>query len=212
MTTTVPPQVLAEWRSAEERLYPVVMLRPDLYQRSIELVRRVADELAANCPDVDALVAAWPEATDLVYRVSSLALLPLGDLDVSLVAGAAFCLRYREVAMAVARSERLERVRAAAAAGGAAWVEIEETGTLAAAAFMPFTRLEMHLPSGLGLRRSLGADPDTGRPVFGLETLLLDPSTGDLLEPAGGVPEEFETRGDWEAAIERRRREIEAGT
>lgn len=211
MTTTVPPQVLGEWRSAEERLYPVVMLRPDLYQRSIELVRKVADELAATCPDIDAMVAAWTEATDLVYRVSSLALLPLGDLDVSLVAGAAFSLRYREVAMAVARAERIERVRAAAA-GGEAWVEIEHTGTPDAAAFMPYARLEMHVPSGLGLRRSLGADPDTGRPVFGVERLRLDRATGDVLGSAGDDPaEEFETQAEWEAAIEMRRREIEAG-
>jgi hypothetical protein len=211
VTTTVPPKVLAEWRSAEERLYPVVMLRPDLYQRSIELVRKVADELAATCSDIDALVAAWPEATDLVYRVSALSLLPLGDLDVSLVAGAAFSLRYREQAMTVARAERIERVQAAVA-GGDAWVELEQTGTPETAAFMPYARLEMHVPSGRGLRRSLGADPDTGKPVFGLETLRLDRGTGDVLGPAGDGPaEEFGTRGEWEAAIEMRRREIEAG-
>jgi hypothetical protein len=203
--------VLGEWRSAEDRLYPVVMLRPDLYQRSVELVRKVADELAASCPDIEALVTAWPEATDLVYRVSSLSLLPLGDLDVSLVAGAAFSLRYREQATAVARAERIDRVQAAAA-GGEAWVEVEQTGTPETAAFMPYARLEMHVPSGLGLRRSLGADPDTGRPVFGVETLRLDRATGHVLGPAGDGPvEEFETRAEWEAAVERRRREIEAG-
>jgi hypothetical protein len=43
MPGDVPAQVLGEWQSAEERLYPVVMVRPDLYQRSVELVRAVAD-------------------------------------------------------------------------------------------------------------------------------------------------------------------------
>jgi len=27
----IPPQLLSDWKSAEERLYPVVMVRPDLY-------------------------------------------------------------------------------------------------------------------------------------------------------------------------------------
>ncbi|HEV3497320.1 MAG TPA: hypothetical protein VHA34_13320, partial [Actinomycetes bacterium] len=43
----IPPQLLSDWKAAEERLYPVVMVRPDLYERSIRLVRVVADELAA---------------------------------------------------------------------------------------------------------------------------------------------------------------------
>jgi hypothetical protein len=206
VTTTVPPRMLGEWRSAEDRLYPVVMLRPDLYERSVELVRKVADELAATCPDIDALVAAWPEATDVVYRVSSLALMPLGDLDVSLVAGAAFSLRYREMAMAAARGERGERVRAAAVEGET-WLELEVSGTPETAVYFPYSRLEMHLASGLGLRSSLEADPDTGRPRFLVETLRLDTGTGDVLEP--GETEVFESRAEWEAAVEDRRRRIE---
>jgi hypothetical protein len=206
VTTTVPPRVLGEWRSAEDRLYPVVMLRPDLYERSLELVRKVADELAATCQDIDALVAAWPEATDVVYRVSSLALMPLGDLDVSLVAGAAFSLRYREMAMAAARAERGERVRAAAV-GGETWLELEVSGTEETAVYFPYSRLEMHLASGLGLRSSLEADPDTGRPRFLVETLRLDTGTGEVLGP--GETEVFESRAEWEAAVEDRRRRIE---
>ena len=37
----VPPQLLSDWKSAEERLYPVVMVRPDLYERSVRMVRVV---------------------------------------------------------------------------------------------------------------------------------------------------------------------------
>jgi len=43
----VPPQLLSDWRAAEERLYPVVMVRPDLYERAVRMVRVVTDELAA---------------------------------------------------------------------------------------------------------------------------------------------------------------------
>jgi len=37
----VPPQLLSDWRAAEERLYPVVMVRPDLYERAVRMVRVV---------------------------------------------------------------------------------------------------------------------------------------------------------------------------
>jgi hypothetical protein len=204
----VPREVLGEWRSAEDRLYPVVMLRPDLYERSVELVRRVADELA-SCTGLDALVAAWPAATDTVYRVSALALLPLGDLDVSLVAGAAFSVRYRELAAKAARQERSQRVRAAAEAGET-WVEVERQGIEETAAFLPYFRLEMHVPSGRALRCILEADPETGRPHFALETLRLDPGTGEVVEGPEAT-REFETRADWEAALEAGRQAIESG-
>lgn len=94
---TIPPGLLAEWRAAEDRLYPVVMVRPDIYERSVELVRRVADELQ-RCTEPAALAAAWSEAAEIVYEVSRDRLLPLGDLDAGLVAGAAFAMRYRELA------------------------------------------------------------------------------------------------------------------
>jgi hypothetical protein len=205
----VPPQILSEWSSAEERLYPVVMLRPDLYQRAVELVRKVADELT-SCTNLPALVEAWPMAADIVYRTSSLALLPLADLDVSLVAGAAFSLRYRELAGPAARAERLARLAEAARQGGG-WVLVAETGTAASAAFVPWVRLEMHVPSGAGLRQSVEADPDTGVARFGLEVVRLDPSTGDPLGPVEEVTveESFTDRSEWLAAVEARRRELE---
>lgn len=208
----VPPRILAEWRSAEERLYPVVMVRPDLYQRSVELVRKVADELA-SCADVAALVAAWPEAGDVVYRASATALLPLGDLDVNLVAGAAFSLRYRELAGRAARGERIGRVREAAERGGG-WVIVGESGTMATAAMVPWTRLEMHVPSGVGLRQTIEADPETGASRFRLEVVRLDPATGDWVGPPEevAVEESFEDRAEWMAAVEARRRDVEAGS
>jgi hypothetical protein len=206
VTTIVPPRVLGEWRSAEDRLYPVVMLRPDLYERSVELVRKVADELAATCADVEALGAAWPQAADLVYRVSSLALMPLGDLDVSLVAGASFSLRYREMAAAVARTERSQKVREALDAGES-WLELEVSGTPETAVYFPYSRLEMHLGSGFGLRSTLEADAGTGQPRFLVERLHLDPATGEVLESLG--TDVFVSRAAWEAALRDHRRDIE---
>lgn len=203
------PAALGEWRAAEERLYPVVMLRPDLYERAIRLVRGVADELAAH-GDVASLVAAWADAAEIVYRVSSLTLQPLEELDAGLVAGAGFSLRYREIAVDAARNDRIERVREAAAAG-TAWVKVDEIGRLESAAVVPYTWVEMHVPTGLALRQTIEADVDTGAARFRLEIVRLDPLTGD---PAGladdlAVEETFDNRAEWSAAVDTHRRDIE---
>ena len=46
----VPPQLLSDWKAAEERLYPVVMVRPDLYERAVRMVRVVAVEESFDDP------------------------------------------------------------------------------------------------------------------------------------------------------------------
>ncbi len=208
----VPAELLSTWSSAEERLYPVIMVRPDLYQRAVELVRKVADELG-SCGDLPALVAAWPDASDIVYRASSLALLPLADLDINLVAGAGFSMRYRELAGPAARAERLARL-AAAAQEGSAWVLVSESGSPASAGLVPWVRLEMHVPTGTGLSQTVEADPDTGAAFFRLEVVRLDPVTGERLEPDGdlAMEESFEDRAEWTAAIEAQRRRLEGGS
>jgi hypothetical protein len=206
----VPPDVLSQWSSAEERLYPVVMTRPDLYQRAVELVRKVADELD-SCRDMAALVTAWPDAADIVYRASSLALMPLAELDVNLIAGAGFSIRYRELAGPAARSERLARLAAAAEAGDS-WVLVSEIGSLASAGMVPWVRLEMHVPTGTGINQTVESDLDTGAAHFRLEIVNLDRATGDRIGPEDDIAaeESFDDRGEWTTAVEDHRRRIEA--
>ena len=208
----VPPEVLREWQSAEERLYPVVMVRPDLYERAVELVRAVADELR-SCSDLPALVKAWADAAQIVYRAATAEGLDLSGLDAGLVAGAAFSLRYREVAWPAAREQRTARVRAAAERGED-WVRVEQTGSMETAGMVPWSWVDMHVPSGAGLRQTIEADPDTGAPRFRVEQVSFDPATG---APVGegddlGVEESFHDRAEWTAAIEALRREITGGT
>jgi hypothetical protein len=205
----VPPQLLSDWRAAEERLYPVVMVRPDLYERSLRMVRVVADELA-GCLDLPALVKAWGTAAEIVYRASMEAGLDLDELDPGLLAGAAFSLRYREMAGAVARAERLARIRAADESGEA-WVRVEEIGSREMAGLVPWTWTEMHVPSGAGLRQTLEADPTTGAPRYSLEVVPLDPTTGDRLPTPPdvlSVEESFDDPAEWRAAVERKRAQI----
>jgi hypothetical protein len=206
----VPPKLLSDWKSAEERLYPVVMVRPDLYERSVRMVRAVADDLC-GCPDLPALVEAWDSAADIVHRAATEAGFDLEGLDAGLLAGAGFSMRYRELAAAASRSERLGRIRAAAEAGEG-WVRVEEIGSRETAGMVPWTWVEMHVPSGAGLRQTMQADPMTGAPAYSLEVVPLDPATGDQRPVPDDVVAVTETFGDpteWMAAVEARRAQIE---
>ena len=205
----VPPQLLSDWKSAEERLYPVVMVRPDLYERSIRMVRATADELA-GCLDVGALVNAWGGAAEIVHRAAAEAGFDLEGLDAGLIAGAAFSMKYRELAAAASRAERLQRIRTAAEAGEP-WVRVEEIGSKEAAGMVPWTWVEMHVPTGAGLRQTLEADPMTGAPLYSLEVVPLDPATGDRLPVPPDVVsvEEFNDPTEWMAAVEAKRAQIE---
>ncbi len=206
----VPAALLSDWKSAEERLYPVVMVRPDLYERSVRMVRAAVDELA-GCLDVPALVDAWGRAAEIVHRAATESGFDLEGLDAGLIAGAAFSMRYRELAVAASRSERLQRIRDAADAGEP-WVRVEEIGSRETAGMVPWTWVEMHVPSGAGLRQTLEADPMTGAPRYSLEVVPLDPGTGDRLPvPADlvGIEESFTDPTEWMAAVEAKRAQIE---
>ena len=206
----IPPQLLSDWKAAEERLYPVVMVRPDLYERAVRMVRVVTDELA-GCLDLPALVTAWGQAAEIVHRAAGEAGLDLDGLDAGLIAGAGFSMRYRELAGAAARNERLDRIRAATEAGGG-WVRVEEIGSRETAGMVPWSWVEMHVPSGAGLRQTLEADPMTGAPRYSLEVVPLDPATGDRLPVPPdvlAVEESFDDPTEWMAAVEAKRAQFE---
>jgi hypothetical protein len=206
----VPPQLLSDWKAAEERLYPVVMVRPDLYERAVRMVRVVVDELV-GCLDLAGLVKAWGGAAEIVHRAATEAGLDLDGLDAGLIAGAGFSMRYRQLAGAFARAERLGRIRAAGEAGEA-WVRVEEIGSKETAGMVPWIWMEMHVPSGAGLRQTLEADPMTGAPRYSLEVVPLDPATGDPLPTPDDVvvvEESFDDPTEWMAAVEAKRAKIE---
>jgi hypothetical protein len=186
------------------------MVRPDLYERSVRMVRATADELA-GCLDMAALVKAWSGAAEIVHRAATEAGFDLEGLDAGLIAGAAFSMRYRVLAAAASRAERLQRIQAAADAGEA-WVRVEEIGSRETAGMVPWTWVEMHLPTGAGLRQTLEADPMTGAPLYSFEVVPLDPATGDRLPvPADvvAVEESFNDPTEWMAAVEAKRGQIE---
>ncbi len=198
----VPDEVARRWRAAEEQLYPVVMTRPDLYERSIRLVRAVADELRPLATPA-ALLATYAGAAELVAGAIQRRGLPVEGLDLGLATDAAFSLRYREVLGEVAREQAMERMRTARERGDE-WVLLHESGTLTHAPAVPYRRLEMRLRDGAGLHVFVQQDPATAGPLYGVEAVQLDPHTGDWLTDAApwARPETFSQPEPWQRLVE----------
>jgi hypothetical protein len=197
----VPVEVAQRWQAAEERLYPVVMVRPDLYERSIELVRSIADELR-GITTTAALVQAFGDAAEIAARVIKRESLAVDDIDVGLATSAAFALRHRELVGELARARAMERIQAARQRGEA-WVVLYEAGTQGQAPAVPYRRLEMHLRGGAGLHVYVEQDIATARPVYGVQAVQLDPHTGDWLNEATvwDEPRTFDDPEPWQALI-----------
>ena len=175
-------EIVRRWRVAEERLYPVVMVRPDLYERYISVVRAVADELRAF-RSLDELVAAYEQGPEVTARVVRAQIISTEGMDLALVAGAAFSLRHREIAEETNREEALQRIRAARAEGQE-WTVVYETATTGPQLVPPYRRLEMRLADGVALHVFVEMDPESGGALFGVESVQLDPQTGDWVTDA----------------------------
>ncbi len=198
-------ETVSHWRAAENRLYPVVMTRPDLYEHSVRLVRAIADDLrCARTPDE--LLEAYERAGEVVAEVVRRTEMPTEGIDLGLVTGASFSLRYRDLLAEMHREEAIRRIREGRERG-AEWVVIYETGTAGGMPIPPYRRLEMKIPDGAGLHVFIEPDPETGGPLFGVEMVQLDPQTGDWLpdvEPLS-ARQTFTEPEPWEAAIRRSR-------
>jgi hypothetical protein len=94
----VSREMLGRWFRAEERLYPVAMVLPERYETVVRLVGRVTEQLRQSSPDIPSLVASDEEALEIATRVASFDPETPPDLDLSLIAGAACSIRYRELA------------------------------------------------------------------------------------------------------------------
>src|SRR5215471_6272422 len=96
----VPAAVLRSWDHAEAKLFPLVMARPDVYERALRMITDLAARLRDTCPDVPALLAAHERGADLVAE-------PDPGIRPELVAAAACAMRYREIVTTGAAQRRL---------------------------------------------------------------------------------------------------------
>ena len=53
----VPTETLRSWDAAEARLFPLVMARPEEYERSLAMIDVLLGWLRSRCPDIPALLA-----------------------------------------------------------------------------------------------------------------------------------------------------------
>jgi hypothetical protein len=89
-----PPDA-ARWNAAEDRLYPLVMVDPDLYEAAVTLVCQALDVLRSQCGNVAELTSADPaEALRQCPAASTVAAL---GLDLGVVFDAACAYRSRDL-------------------------------------------------------------------------------------------------------------------
>jgi len=178
-----------------------VMVRPEAYASAVTLVRAVADRLG-RIGSAEELARAYATSARLVADVVRDTGVAAEGLDLGLVAGAAFNLRYRDLRATAQREQAKQRIREAATAGDE-WVVLFETGRPDLAPFSPYRRLEMRLTDGLGLHAWITVDPSTGSPSYAVEALQLDPATGDWVHEAERSADSatYETRDEWERAV-----------
>jgi hypothetical protein len=189
------------WQAAEDRLYPLVMVRPDAYAVAVTLVRSVADRLQSEA-SADDLVSAYETAADLVARVVAEVGASSDGIDLGLVAGAAFNLRLRDIRAAAQREQAKSRILVAREQQQE-WVLLFETGTPDRAPMAPYRRLDMRLADGFGVHASITMDPMTALPSYVIETVQLDPVTGDWLpEAPADIAATLATREEWTRALD----------
>ncbi|WP_326644188.1 hypothetical protein OG884_09500 [Streptosporangium sp. NBC_01755] len=194
------------WTAASERAFPASIHQPEIYLRTTRLVGAVAQELRGSGRGVDPLLEAWSERGDLVRRVAdSDDLLTVDGLDVEVVAGVAFAMRYREVLEEVALDDRLAAF--AAAPPGAGWLVLEESGYRPGDPFVPYRRLEADARSGRALLVTTRPDETLTACVHVVEQGFIDLETGRLVardpdDPGRGT-REVRSGEEREALVER---------
>jgi hypothetical protein len=190
----VPRAVLRSWDQAEARLFPLVMARPDLYQRSVSMIQRLLGRLRETCPDLPALLAANERGGDLA--AAELADAADAEIRPDLVAAAACAMRYRELVASLAASDRLAAL-ARARDEGRSWAVVEETGSPERLPYVPYQRIEAEVGSGRAVLVSIEPDETLSRAVHRLDRGQIDLATGALQigDPVGSYldPDEFAT-------------------
>ena len=172
-------EALRKWTTAEQRLYPLALAWPEGFERHVALVRAVADSLG-SVRTVVALVDAYVDRATITAAAAADRLLQTRGLDLELAAGAAFCMRHREITVESRQQESAERI-AGAAGRGDAWVVIEETRSPTGIPYPPWRKMEMHLPEGTGLHQWVEEILEADGVEFGVELVRLDPQTGRWL-------------------------------
>jgi hypothetical protein len=172
--------LLRIWRTGEERLYPVVLIEPGLYQDYLTLVRAIADGLA-DIREPTALALSYEREGSWLQEIQEEFLETIDPLrrpllDFQLAKDAAYHLRYQEI-MESLQKEEIRRRIALAQETEEEWVVLSRREAPCGLETL-FSCLEMHLESGAGLYYYADIDLERGM-IYGLDVLRLDPETGE---------------------------------
>ncbi len=194
------------WSAAADRAFASGMADPESYVRTTRLAAAVTAALRARGRGAAPLLAAWAERAELVAEVArSEELLTAAGLDSEAVAGAAFAMRYREVAAELVLDRRLAALAAETADSG--WTVVEESGYSPGDPYVPYRRLEVEPTTGHALLVTTRADDGFTACVHAVERLRMDLATGELHPPtadaAGLEPPEYPTAEEREAEVAR---------
>lgn len=197
-------EAIRRWNAAEQQLYPALLSSPASYERYMSLVRGICDDLA-SVPSIEALVEAYDEGLDIAGAAAGARSLPTHGLDIELAAGAAFCLRYREVLAATRRDAVRSRIDEARARGDI-WVDLEGSAPFLSMPFPPWRSVEMHLADGTAIHSWVQESLDEAGDglEFGVEVIQLDPQTGGRSSDAPSSDRQtFSDHQLWLQAVEK---------
>ena len=181
----------ARSRAAEDRIYPLVVVDPEGYQRVVALIAMLLDELRSQARTVDELIA-MAETTQLLSCLPADRSTAVPD---ETLLAAACGIRDRELAAAADR-QRAEQIVVDARAAGRAWAVL--VGPEDMSGLTSGQRTELHITSGTAL---IGiVDPWSGCEPLQLQQIS-----------AGGTGRErsFTDRSAWLETYRRWHAEIE---
>jgi hypothetical protein len=220
----VPAETLRAWDAAEARLFPLVMARPEEYERALVLIQALLAWLRIRCQDLPALLAESARGGAIVAEAAAQrlgdhagaddgpgradpgpALRDLGPgTRADLIAAAACAMRYRELMAAGAARGRLAAFAGAGASPGS-WVVVEEVGDEARAPYVPYQRVEAHVPSGRAVIISIEPD-ETLSAVRRLDEGALDLASGRLV--IGAEIGSYPSAAEFDDALARARQRL----
>ncbi len=192
-----------QWATIADRAFASGMSDPAAYARTLRFVTAAVEELRTRGNGATDLLSAWAGHRDLVHAVAdSDPRYSLEGLDPEALAGAAFAMRYRELAETIAGARRLETL---AALDDIGWVVAEESGPPEGDPFVPYRRLEIDRTRGLALAVSTYANDDFTATVHRVEQLRFDGADGTLApidaEDPGSTAREFATADERERHV-----------
>jgi len=201
--------LLAQWRASEAKLYPMIVVSPHRYEANLSLVRAMTDDLS-EVSRVDDLVGEYERRLELLATSVDRLEVAAPSMDVApLLIDAAFLNRYREIPGEHQQTEAAGRI--AEAGDGPAWVELGKAGDDGPSAATGFQHIEMRVPDGLGMYTYIDIDATSYMPLYGIDVLQLDPTTGEQLDTSARPDRrQFMDREEWLVAIAEVRASVES--